>query len=270
VIDRPRASGPQGRATLGGTVRDIPTATPEPEGENPPGTRLGEQAPPGKAAASCRAPNALTPCLCCFARNLVATGTGCPYALFMSLCRIEAATGDRKLFRLISAANCACRRRDMEMMRELAPAWSLAKRRAGLTTPTGLPSSKPIEPPRRQERQEYQQPQQGCHLQSPSNRQDAKNAKSTNNPNGVAIFKAQGWPHSGLPWEMRTIHPLPSFPSLLPPPALQEEGGGRERKAWNLAKLWAELKKSKKTKIHFFSGRSVVFWKKDITFHCIQ
>ena len=38
----------------------------------------------------------------------------------------------------------------------------------------------------------------------------------SNNPNGVAIFKAQGWPLCGLPWEMRTIHPLPSFPSLLP------------------------------------------------------
>ncbi len=58
------------RGTWGEAGRDIPRATPEPEGESPPGTKLREQAP-----------NALTPYLCRFARNQVATGTGCPYAM---------------------------------------------------------------------------------------------------------------------------------------------------------------------------------------------
>ncbi len=97
-------------------------------------------------------------------------------------------------------------------------AWSLAKRRAGLTTPTGLPSSKPIEPPRRQERQGYQQPQRGCHLQSPGLAAQRPTLGTENHP------------------------PSTSSSFLLP-----HRGRRKEEEAWNLAKLWAELKKSKKS-----------------------
>jgi hypothetical protein len=106
-------------------------------------TQVRKQASALKAAASCRAPYALTPYLCRFALFEVAMATEnffalfllpivsfegaiYPYAVFMSLCGIKAASGDRKLFRHISAANCVFRRRDLEMMRELAPALAAA------------------------------------------------------------------------------------------------------------------------------------------------